>query len=74
MNEEQFFQGLRRKLEWPDFGPDSDLANSDQWDSLALLNTVMFVQEELGEVLSTDELSRVTTGGELAGLVREHFA
>lgn len=70
MNEQQFFDALRRKLEWPDLGPETDLANSDMWDSLAHLNTVMFVQEEFGETLSADALAKVTTGGELAGLVR----
>jgi len=73
MKEEQFFEGLRRKLEWPEFGPDADLAASDRWDSLAHLIVVMYVQEELGQTLAAAQLGDVTTGRELASLVRGEF-
>jgi len=74
LNEQEFFQGLRARLDWPDLGPDTELAGDDRWDSLAQVDVVMYVQDELGQTLAADELQRLTKGRELVGLVREKLA
>ena len=71
LNEQEFLRGLRDRLAWPDLGPDTDLTGDDRWDSLAQVDVVMFVQDELGQTLAADELQRVTKARELIGLVRE---
>ena len=74
LNEQEFFQGLRARLDWPDLGPDTELVGDDRWDSLAQVDVVMYVQDELGQTLAADELQRLTKGRELVGLVREKLA
>ncbi len=73
MNEEQFLQGLRDRLAWPDLGPDTDLAGDERWDSLAQVDAVMYVQDELGHTLAADDLQRISKAGELVGLVRDRL-
>lgn len=70
LNEQEFLRGLRDRLAWPDLGPDTDLAGDDRWDSLAQVDVVMYVQDELGHTLSADELQRLSKARELVGLVR----
>ena len=74
LNEQEFFQGLRARLDWPDLGPDTELVGDDRWDSLAQVDVDMYVQDELGQTLAADELQRLTKGRELVGLVREKLA
>ena len=74
LNEQEFLQGLRARLDWPDLGPDTDLAGDDRWDSLAQVDVVMYVQDELGETLAADDLQKLTRGSELVGLVRDKLA
>ena len=74
LNEEEFLRGLRDRLAWPDLGPDTLLAGDERWDSLAQVDVVMYVQDELGETLAADELQRLTKGRELVGLVRDRLA
>ena len=74
LNEQEFLRGLRDRLAWPDLGPDTQLAGDERWDSLAQVDVVMYVQDELGETLAADELQKLTTGRELVGLVRDRLA
>ncbi|MEX2045668.1 MAG: acyl carrier protein [Chloroflexota bacterium] len=67
-------QGLRDRLAWPDLGPDTDLSADDRWDSLAQVDVVMYVQDELGHTLAADELQRVAKAGELVDLVKHKLA
>jgi acyl carrier protein len=70
LNEQEFLRGLRDRLGWPDLGPDTDLSGDDRWDSLAQVDVVMYVQDELGQTLAADELQKVTKARELVGLVQ----
>ena len=74
LNEQEFLRGLRDRLSWPDLGPDTQLAGDDRWDSLAQIDVVMYVQDELGETLAADQLQKLTNGRELVGLVRDKLA
>ena len=74
MNEQEFLRGLRDRLAWPDLGPDTQLSGDERWDSLAQVDVVMYVQDELGHTLSADELQKVTRARELVGLLREKLA
>jgi acyl carrier protein len=74
LNEQEFLRGLRDRLSWPDLGPDTDLSGDERWDSLAQVDVVMYVQDELGQTLGADELENVTKGRELVALVRDKLA
>ena len=71
LNEQEFLRGLRDRLNWPELGPDTQLAGDERWDSLAQVDVVMYVQDELGHTLAADQLERLSTAGELVGLVRD---
>jgi acyl carrier protein len=73
LNEQEFLRGLRDRLAWPDLGPDTDLSGDERWDSLAQVDVVMYVQDELGQTLAADELQNVTKARELVGLVRQNL-
>ena len=73
LNEQEFLQGLRARLDWPDLGPDTDLAGDERWDSLAQVDVVMYVQDELGHTLAAGELQRLSKARELVGLVRPNL-
>jgi len=74
LNEQEFLRGLRDRLAWPDLGPDTDLSGDDRWDSLAQVDVVMYVQDELGHTLAADELQKLTKGRELLALVNKNLA
>ena len=74
LNEQEFLQGLRARLDWPDLELDTDLAGDDRWDSLAQVDIVMYVQDELGQTLAADELQKVEKARELVGLVKDRLA
>lgn len=74
LNDQEFLRGLRDRLTWPDLGPDTQLAGDDRWDSLAHVDVVMYVQDELGQTLAADDLQKLTKGSELLGLVRDKLA
>ena len=74
LNEQEFLRGLRDRLAWPDLGPDTDLSGDDRWDSLAQVDVVMYVQDELGQTLAADELQKLTKGRELLALVNKNLA
>ncbi len=74
LNEEEFLRGLRDRLAWSDLGPDTKLSGDDRWDSLAQVDVVMYVQDELGHTLAADELEKVTQARDLVGLVRSKLA
>ena len=74
MNEQEFLRGLRDRLAWPDLGPDTRLSGDERWDSLAQVDVVMYVQDELGHTLPADELENVTQARDLVGLVRDRLA
>jgi acyl carrier protein len=74
LNEQEFLRGLRDRLAWPDLGPDTDLSGDDRWDSLAQVDVVMYVQDELGQTLAADELQMLTKGRELLALVNKNLA
>ncbi|HEY7625144.1 MAG TPA: acyl carrier protein [Candidatus Limnocylindria bacterium] len=69
MTKDEFFRVLRQRLDWPDLSEATPLKGNEKWDSLAQVDVVMAVQEELGETLSTEALQKVATGRELLGLV-----
>jgi len=71
LNEQEFLRGLRDRLAWPDLGPDTQLAGDDRWDSLAQIDVVMYVQDELGETLAAEALQKVAKARDLFGLVRQ---
>ena len=71
LNEQEFLRGLRDRLAWTDLTPDTRLAGDERWDSLAQVDVVMYVQDELGHTLAADQLERLSTAGELVGLVRD---
>jgi len=73
LNEQEFLQGLRARLDWPDLGPDTQLAGDDRWDSLAQVDIVMYVQDELGQTLAADELQKVAKARELVSLVEDRL-
>jgi acyl carrier protein len=74
LNEQEFLRGLRDRLAWPDLGPDTELSGDERWDSLAQVDVVMYVQDELGHTLSADELQRLSKPRELVGLVKHRLA
>lgn len=74
MNEDEFLRGLRDRLDWPDLAADTQLAGDERWDSLAQVDVVMYVQDELGHTLAADELQLVTKARELVGLVKDKLA
>ena len=74
LNEQEFLRGLRDRLAWPDLGPDTDLSGDDRWDSLAQVDVVMYVQDELGHTLAADELQNLTKASDLVELVRQELA
>ena len=69
MTREEFLRTLRQRLDWPDLSEGTTLKGNEKWDSLAQVDVVMVVQEELGETLSTDALQKVANGKELLALV-----
>jgi len=69
MTRDEFLRSLRLSLDWPDLGEQTALKGNEKWDSLAQVDVVMLVQEELGETLSSEALQKVATGRELLGLV-----
>jgi acyl carrier protein len=70
VNQAEFLQGLRDRLDWPELGPETDLAGNERWDSLAQVDVVMYVQDELGHTLAAEELQNVAKTRELVELVR----
>jgi acyl carrier protein len=73
MNRDDFVRAIRQRLDWPDFSTETALKGNEKWDSLAQVDVVMLVQEELGETLSTEALQRVANGEELLALVRKQL-
>ena len=73
MTREEFLRAVRQRLEWPELGPDTTLKGNEKWDSLAQVDVMMLVQEELGETVSTEALQKVTTGDDLLGLVEKQL-
>ena len=74
MNEQEFLHRLGDRLAWPDLGPETQLSGDERWDSLAQVDVVMFVQDELGQTLAADELQNVAQAHDLVGLVRDRLA
>jgi acyl carrier protein len=74
MTRDEFLRSLRQRLEWPDLGPGTTLRGSERWDSLAQVDVMMLVQEELGETVSTESLQKVNTGEELLALVGKQLS
>jgi acyl carrier protein len=74
LNEQEFLRALGDRLSWPDLAPDTQLAGDERWDSLAQVDVVMYVQDELGHTLETDELQRIAKARELVRLVKDRLA
>jgi acyl carrier protein len=74
LNEQEFLHRLSDRLAWPDLGPDTQLSGDERWDSLAQVDVVMFVQDELGHTLPANELQNVAQARDLVGLVRDRLA
>jgi acyl carrier protein len=73
MTRDEFIRVVGQRLDWPDFSPSTALQGNEKWDSLAQVDVVMLVQEELGETLSTEALQKVSTGEELIALVGDQL-
>lgn len=69
MTKDEFLRAVRQRLDWPDFSEQTALQGNEKWDSLAQVDVMMLVQEELGETVSTEALQKVGTGKELVALV-----
>lgn len=69
MNRQELLGSLRARLAWPDLNEGTVLKGNEKWDSLAQVDVVMLVQEELGKTISADALQRVTTANDLLTLV-----
>jgi acyl carrier protein len=59
MTNDEFVDGLRKRLDWPGLSSDTALKGNERWDSLAKVDVVMYVQDELGYTLPANELERV---------------
>jgi acyl carrier protein len=73
MTREEFLAGVRARLDWPDLGPETPLKGNEKWDSLAQVDVVMYVQDELGETLNTNQLQEAATAGDLLALVSDRL-
>lgn len=73
MTREEFLRALRQRLDWPDLDARTTLKGSEKWDSLAQVDVMMLVQEELGETVSTEALQLVSTGEDLVALVAKQL-
>jgi acyl carrier protein len=74
MTRQDLLGSLRERLGWPDLDETTVLKGNERWDSLAQVDVVMLVQEELGETLSAEAVQRVTTAEDLLALVDEQVA
>ncbi|HUQ16431.1 MAG TPA: hypothetical protein VM070_01440 [Candidatus Saccharimonadales bacterium] len=73
MTRDEFIEGLRRQLEWPDLTESTEIKGHEKWDSLAQVDVVMFTQDELGQTLATAELQAARTMGDVLRLVEPHL-
>ena len=71
LNEAEFLRGLGDRLAWPDLTAETQLAGDERWDSLAQVDVVMYVQDELGHTLAAHDLERISKARELVGLVKD---
>ena len=52
---------------------ESKIADVPQWDSMAILSFIAFVEDQFGLVLDGDQIAKATTFKELFDLLEEHF-
>lgn len=69
MTKAELIDGLRRALEWPELDERTTLKGNERWDSLAQVDVVMFVQDSLGETLSTAALQKATAVSDVIALL-----
>jgi acyl carrier protein len=69
MTRDEFLRVLRQRLDWADLSEQTPLKGNEKWDSLAQVDVLMLVQDELGQTLSAEVLQKVATGKELLALV-----
>jgi acyl carrier protein len=71
MTRAEFISEFRSVLEWTDgtFDLSTRLKGHEKWDSIGVLSTMTFVDEELGIEISTKALESVSTVGDLVELV-----
>ena len=69
MTKAEFVAGLRRVLDWPELDESTALKGTEKWDSLAQVDVVMFVQDELGHTLSTAALQQAATVKDVIALL-----
>ncbi len=76
MRRDEFIEGLGRSIEWnePPFTADTVLRSDPMWDSVAVMSTIMFVDEHLGTTLSAERLQGVERVQDLIELVHERLA
>lgn len=71
---QQFLAALKRELEWDgEFSPATTLAGSDRWDSVAVLSAMTFIDQELGLIVSSDDLLRATFVSDVLALVEDRL-
>jgi acyl carrier protein len=70
----KFYEELAQILETDQVDPAQELASFETWDSLAALSITAAVRAGFGVVLTSDDLKRSKTAGELAGLVSSRMA
>jgi acyl carrier protein len=65
----KFYEELAQILEADQVEPAQELASFETWDSLAALSITASVRATYGVVLTSDDLKRSRTAGDLADLV-----
>lgn len=69
MGVNEFYEALQDILQCDDRpGPDTVLANLEEWDSLAMMGVVAFFDRKLGKTINFEVLHSCATAGDLQKL------
>jgi acyl carrier protein len=66
----KLYQSLAEILIVDEVHPDQELQGFEEWDSLAALSLVVSIRANFGVVITTENLRRTVTVGDLEQLVR----
>jgi len=66
----KLYQSLAEILMEDEVRPDQELQGFEEWDSLAALSLVVSVRANYDVVITTEDLRRITTVGDLEQLVQ----
>ena len=53
--------------------PETDLRDVEEYDSMAALSVIAFIDREFGKTLTADQIASVTTVGSLISLIGEEL-